>query len=107
MAQLTKIPSAKNDAHQLPRTTVQCLMVKPDLVPSWGWSRNEGSMVENVLHVELPTGEAQFRAVNRHDGPAYPGFWNPLLPSRDRVIEFVEGLLPSRAQSGRSRKRRS
>ncbi len=43
-----------------------------------------------VLYVDLPQGQVSFHSPDRGDGPDYPGEWDGLKASVDRILEFCD-----------------
>lgn len=53
------------------------LVANDGLALSWGWGRDERAIgFEDVLYVDLPTGQVSFHSERRRDGPDYPGDWD-------------------------------
>jgi hypothetical protein len=55
----------------------RCLAENADrLAVIWGWGRDEKAVgFENVLYVDLPTGQASFHTDHRLEGPDHPTGW--------------------------------
>lgn len=61
---------------------------------SWGWKIDLGqSYAPWVLYVDLPQGQVSFHALERDQGPDYPGDWDGLHASESRILDFCDSCL--------------
>lgn len=61
---------------------------------AWGWKKDPAQEFHNwVLYVELPTGQVSFHAAARGLGPDYPGDWDGLHLSAERITRWCDQLL--------------
>jgi hypothetical protein len=61
--------------------------------PTWGWKRDPKTKgFEWVLYVELPTGQCSFHSPERLAGPDFPGGWDGMGQSRDRICAFCDSV---------------
>lgn len=60
----------------------------------WGWGHDaDCRQAEWVLYVDLPNGQVSFHSEHRHQGPDYPGKWDAMHASEERVIGYCDSLL--------------
>jgi hypothetical protein len=58
---------------------------------TFGWGRDETVSFNNwVLYCDLPCGQVSFHSPERYAGPDYPGKWDGVRLSEDRIINFVQ-----------------
>lgn len=67
----------------------------PELVSRWGWAEDSAQEFHNqVLYVDLPTGQVSFHTAARGAGPDYPGEWDRQQhQSARRVCAFAARVL--------------
>lgn len=67
----------------------------------WGWGRDERAVnFENVLYVDLPTGQVSFHLARRIKGPDYPGEWDGQRnASTGRLCQWIADLFAARAEA--------
>lgn len=57
----------------------------------WGWKRDPGTPgFEQVLYVELPTGQCSFHSSERLNGPDFTGEWSGAKNSAEVIITFCD-----------------
>lgn len=65
---------------------------------TFGWKEDPAQAFHKwVLYVDLPTGQVSFHAESHGEGSDYPGEWDGLHKSEERILEFcdlVMGLAP-------------
>ncbi len=73
------------------------LVAQEDLGIEFGWGRDEKAVgFENVLYVDIPTGQMSFHTDRRGDGPDYPGAWDGAEKTGpERICRWCELLLLS------------
>ncbi len=73
------------------------VLIAQDLGIRFGWGRDEKAVgFENVLYVDIPTGQMSFHTERRGDGPDYPGVWDGAAKTGpDRICRWCEMLLIS------------
>lgn len=60
----------------------------------WGWKIDPFQPYHNqVLYINLPTGQVSFHTNIRGSGPDYPGDWDGEHLSAERIIEYVDAIL--------------
>ncbi len=63
----------------------------------YGWKADEKTLFDGkpswVLYVDLPNGQVSFHSPARGEGPDYPGDWDGVKASAERVIAFCESVL--------------
>lgn len=60
---------------------------------SWGWKRDKAAInFENVLYVDLPTGQCSFHSPDRLGGPDYPGEWNGRRDSAEVILQYCDDV---------------
>lgn len=66
-----------------------------DLGIQWGWSRDPAAIgFENVLYVDLPTGQVSFHNDGRKTGPDYRMAWDGIKGAgTDRICRWVRDVL--------------
>lgn len=59
---------------------------------TYGWGRDEGQTYNKwVLYVDLPdSGQCSFHSPERYKGPDYPGKWDGLRMSEERILRFCQ-----------------
>lgn len=70
--------------------------IAPEMrVIRWGWGRDPKAVgFENVLYVDLPTGQVSFHNGCRHDGPNYDGTWDGVRDAgADRICAWASAVL--------------
>lgn len=66
----------------------------------YGWGFDATSKnYENVLYVELATGQCSFHSSERGDGPEFKGRWNPEVDSMTSVFRFCDQVLSLEMES--------
>jgi hypothetical protein len=64
---------------------------------AWGWKEDPAQEFHNqVLYVDLPTGQVSFHASSRGKGPDYPGDWDEQHKSAERIVAWVEQVREGR-----------
>jgi hypothetical protein len=59
----------------------------------WGWKLDpKASFHQWVLYVDIPPGQVSFHAETRGGGPDYPGDWDGLHRSRERILAFCDAV---------------
>jgi hypothetical protein len=59
----------------------------------WGWKEDPAQDFHNqVLYVDLPTGQVSFHAAERKKGPDYPGDWDQSKESAARIVKYVSAV---------------
>jgi len=59
----------------------------------WGWKRDSNTPgFEQVLYVELPTGQCSFHSPDRLTGPEFEGEWSGVRNSPDVIIAFCDSV---------------
>jgi hypothetical protein len=57
----------------------------------WGWKRDPNTPgYEQVLYVELPTGQCSFHSATRLDGPEFEGEWSGVHNSTEVILAFCD-----------------
>lgn len=76
---------------------IRVLIAQEDLGIGFGWGRDEKAVgFENVLYVEIPTGQMSFHTERRGDGPDYHGVWDGAAKTGpERICRWCEMLLIS------------
>lgn len=63
----------------------------------YGWKRHEdvkfGGEPSWVLYVDLPQGQVSFHSPDRGPGPDYPGEWDRVRATEERVLAFCDHVL--------------
>ena len=60
---------------------------------TWGWGVDSAQPTyQDVLYIDLPTGQVSFHAAARYDGPDYPGEWDRTHASETRIIDFCQSV---------------
>ena len=60
----------------------------------WGWGHDTAcGQAAWVLYVDLPNGQVSFHSERRHQGPDYPGEWDGMHASEERIIAYCDSLL--------------
>lgn len=63
---------------------------------TFGWAVDLKAVnFENVLYVDLPTGQVSFHSAHRGRGPDYSKAWDSADKSANRIIKFCQNLLPT------------
>lgn len=66
----------------------------------YGWKTDPNQEYHNqVLYVDLPTGQVSFHSATRGYGPDYQGDWDGLQESQSRIFEFCDQVLDMPANS--------
>ena len=61
--------------------------------PQWGWKRDPNTPgFEQVLYVELPTGQCSFHSADRLAGPDFTGEWSGIKNSTDVILAFCDSI---------------
>jgi hypothetical protein len=72
----------------------------PMLGLRYGWKQDEktrfGMDAAWVLYVDLPEGQVSFHNPNRGKGPDYPGDWDGIKASCDRILAFCDRIVTER-----------
>lgn len=59
----------------------------------WGWKSDPNQPYAPwVLYIDLPQGQVSFHALDRGDGPDYPGDWDRQHVSSERILQFCDSL---------------
>ena len=59
----------------------------------WGWKRDAKTInFEWVLYVELPTGQCSFHSADKLEGPDFPGDWDGIGKSEERICAFCDSI---------------
>jgi hypothetical protein len=68
-------------------------------ISRWGWEFDDRAKgYENVLYVELPTGQVSFHSPARGAGPDYEGDWDGVKgASAGRIVQWCARLLCAKA----------
>jgi hypothetical protein len=71
-----------------------CRLLKESDV-KWGWGRDPACVPEDVLYIDLPTGQVSFHAYpsDRPPHPTYDGQWDGEHASQARIVAYCERLL--------------
>jgi len=69
---------------------------------NFGWKRDPNTPLHDapswVLYVDLPQGQVSFHSPTRYAGPDYPGEWDGVRASCERVLAFCEAVFVSQPQ---------
>ena|SRR5581483_7482755 len=64
---------------------------------SYGWKQDPhtlfGMEPSWVLYIDLPQGQVSFHSPVRYGGPDYPGDWDQMKASVDRILEFCDSVM--------------
>ena len=61
---------------------------------AWGWQSDpKAKGYENVLYVDLPTGQCSFHSPERFAGPDYRGKWSGRHDSAEIILAFCDGVM--------------
>lgn len=60
----------------------------------WGWKHDPNTPGYTwVLYVELPCGQVSFHSPDRLEGPDYPGVWDGIRNSAERIQTFCDNVM--------------
>ena len=60
----------------------------------YGWKQDpKTEFYPWVLYVDLPQGQVSFHSPDRGLGPDYPGEWDGLKASQDRIVAFCDSVM--------------
>ena len=73
------------------------LTAYPELRLRWGWKTDAAMEArsdphDQVLYVELPQGQVSFHSSERLGGPDYPGDWDGVHASAERIIAYCDAV---------------
>jgi len=70
---------------------ILAIMQAFESAPQWGWKRDPKTPgYEQVLYVDLPTGQCSFHSADRLNGPDYPGEWDGIGMSEERICRYCD-----------------
>lgn len=73
---------------------------------TWGWGVDLKAVgFENVLYIDIPTGQVSFHSDVRGAGPAYTKPWDNRKPSAERIINWCDQITSNPPQQEHSRER--